>query len=191
MTRIPRSCWLALLLAAAAPGKPARAAFPPLFPVPGDSTLEYQVKAAYLLRFAQFVSWPAQAFSSPSDPIHIGVMAGDPIGPILDSMVVGREAQGRRIVVRHLGPDDPLDGIQLLFVGQLRDRDRRGLLQRAGTLAVLTVGDGDRFLQDGGGIGLLRIDETIRFGVNLRTVERTGLRIDARALAVAYVVHDR
>ncbi len=163
----------------------------PFSPDQESASLEYQVKAAYLLRFSQFVYWPEDRFASAGQPLVIGVIGLDHFGPALDSTVAGRTAQGHPIVIRRLAPGEPLDGVELLFVGQLKDRERREVLRQAGEQSILTVGETDDFLKNGGGIGLLRIGETIRFSVNLRTAQRGGLRIDARALAVAYAVYDR
>jgi len=81
--------------------------------------------------------------------------------------------------------------VHMLFVGQLKDRERHDVLRQAAELNVLTIGENQEFLADGGAITLLRVGETIRFSVNLKAAQRGGLRIDARALAVAYAVYDR
>lgn len=187
-----RSLPLAWLAATAAPVlPPAGAEARWLVREQETASLEYQVKAAYLLRFSQFVYWPENRFASADQPLVIGVIGTDRFGPLLDSTVAGRMAQGHPIVVRRLTAGESLAGVHLLFVGQLKDRERREVLRQAAEQSVLTVGENEDFLNNGGAIGLLRVGETIRFSVNLKTAQRDGLRIDARALAVAYMVYDR
>ena len=48
---------------------------------------EFQVKAAYLYKFAPFVDWPANAFPSPASPLVLCVAGEDPFGPMLDRAV--------------------------------------------------------------------------------------------------------
>ena len=50
---------------------------------------EYDLKAAFLFNFAQFVEWPRDAFSENTTPIIIGVLGQDPFGASLDR---GRDA---------------------------------------------------------------------------------------------------
>jgi hypothetical protein len=184
-----------LWLAAASPTVPpcpAEGAGNPFVALQQDTkSLEYQVKAAYLLRFSQFIYWTEDRFTAPDQPLVIAIAGTDRFGPILDSTVAGRMAQGHPIVIRRLATGESMAGVHMLFVGQLKDRERREVLRQAAELNVLTVGENDEFLAEGGGIGLLRVGETIRFSVNLKTAQRGGLRIDARALAVAYAVYDR
>jgi len=187
-----RSLALACLAATAMPPTPVSAIGRPLQVYEQDTaSLEYQVKAAYLLRFSQFVYWPEDRFSAPDQALVIGIVGTDRFGAILDSTVAGRTAQGHPIVIRRLSPGESLAGVHMLFVGQLKDRDRREVLREAGEHSVLTIGENEDFLTGGGAITLLRVGETIRFSVNLKTAQRDGLRIDARALAVAYAVYDR
>src|SRR5690349_4131862 len=51
------------------------------------STSEYQVEAAYLYHFAEFVAWPAEAFSSPDAPITIGLVNGDAFSSDLEATI--------------------------------------------------------------------------------------------------------
>src|SRR5882724_9097047 len=58
---------------------------------------EYQVKAAFLFHFAQFVAWPDSAFSRPEDPFVIGILGADPFGGYLDEVVRGEKIGARAI----------------------------------------------------------------------------------------------
>ena len=42
---------------------------------------EYQLKAVYLVKFAEFVDWPALAFSSSDSPLVIGVLGTESFWP--------------------------------------------------------------------------------------------------------------
>ncbi|HEU5051094.1 MAG TPA: YfiR family protein, partial [Gemmatimonadales bacterium] len=89
---------MALLMRASARGLVllATLGFPPAAAaqsaVPAGS-LEYQVKAAYLLNFARYVSWPEGAFASPTAPLPICVLGADPFGNALDEVVAGQGAR--------------------------------------------------------------------------------------------------
>src|SRR5438874_7448378 len=61
---------------------------------------EYQVKAVFLFNFAQFVDWPANAFSGTNAPLVIGVLGEDPFGSFLDETVRGETVNGHPLVVQ-------------------------------------------------------------------------------------------
>jgi hypothetical protein len=72
---------------------------PPCDSQDGPPPPEYHVKAAFLLNFTKFVEWPASSFSSPETPITICILGNDPFGPVLDQMIEGETASGRRLAV--------------------------------------------------------------------------------------------
>src|ERR1700733_2302568 len=73
----------------------------------GAASREYQMKAAMLCNFVQFVEWPSDAFPASDSPLIIAVMNPNPFGDVIDQLVVGKTASGRAIVVRHCdSPDD-------------------------------------------------------------------------------------
>lgn len=160
-------------------------------PAEGPGSLEYRVKAAYLLNFARYVDWPTEAFSSPDSPLEIGILGDDPFGNILEETVAGRTANGREIVVRRYREAKKVAS-QLVFIG-------RGEAPRMGELVgafagrpVLTVGESPGFFEHGGGINLVIVEETVRFEVNLEVTETAGLKVSSRMLGLAKaIVHRR
>src|SRR5262245_54276953 len=48
---------------------------------------EYQLKAVFLFRFAQFAEWPEDTFMNDGTPLVIGVLGKDPFGTLLDDAV--------------------------------------------------------------------------------------------------------
>ena len=48
---------------------------------PQPSSLEYEVKAAFLLNFTKFIDWPAPETPGPDSPFTICILGDDPFGP--------------------------------------------------------------------------------------------------------------
>ena len=86
-------------------------------------TLEYAVKANYLVRFAVFVQWPSQTFASPDSPVVICVTGRDPFGAVLADAAGAHTAEGRRIVARALRVPDRVAGCHMVYVGFHIDND--------------------------------------------------------------------
>src|SRR5688572_2161276 len=75
--------------------------FPVRFaPAQSGQSSEYHVKAAFLLNFAQFIEWPAEAFADAQSPIVVGVLGDDPFGTILEDVFHDASAQGRSLIVQ-------------------------------------------------------------------------------------------
>src|SRR3989442_524193 len=71
------------------------------------STVEYEVKAAFLYNFAKFVDWPPQAFGGAGDPFAFCV-AGDAFAGALEKVLAAETLNGRRLLVRRIAPADNL-----------------------------------------------------------------------------------
>ena len=65
----------------------------PLRAAEATPSAEYQVKAAFLYNFAQFVEWPARAFPAPDSPLIIGVLGENPFGTYLEEDLVKGEKE--------------------------------------------------------------------------------------------------
>ncbi len=148
-----------------------------------DETVEYQVKAAFLLNFAKFVEWPAGAFPTADSPIAICVLGKDPFGRALDEVVQGETVNARRLVVQRINQAPAPRMCNVLFVGG-GEKDVPKLLDSLGR-QVLTVGEGDKFLRDGGMIALVIDNRRVRFDVNQMAAVNAGLTLSSRLLSVA------
>jgi hypothetical protein len=148
-----------------------------------EEPLEYQVKAAYLLNFTKFVEWPASAFAASNSPIAICILGDDPFGSALDQMVAGEVVNGRGIVIRKMKSEPALKTCQMLFVS-LSEKDPHRLLPGLGP-GVLTVGEGENFIREGGMIGFVMENRHVRFGINQAAAEAAGLKVSSKLLNVA------
>src|SRR5687767_3666862 len=84
---------------------PAILAFLGLLIPPGvvrAQTDEYELKAAFLYNFTQFVQWPESAFSAPDTPFQLCLVGEDPFGRILDETVTSEFVNQHPIVVRRI-----------------------------------------------------------------------------------------
>ncbi len=154
-----------------------------------DESLEYRVKAAYLLNFTRYVEWPASTDST--NRLSICVLGTDPFGRILDATVAGRTSQGRPLQVRRIQSASEASGCEVVFVSRETWRRNPGTLKALGNAGSLTVGESEQFARGGGVIGFVILDETVRFVVNDEARDRAGLRISSRMLSLAAAIYGR
>jgi hypothetical protein len=150
-----------------------------------QGSIENQVKAAYLFKFAGFVEWPEGAFARTDSALQIGVSGNDGLAEQLEQMVAGRTVGGHAILVRKLRRGDPVGGIHILFVGAGERAAVIDMLAAARGQSVLTVSDADDGIALGCMIAFVVAQDRLRFDVALGLVNSSRLRISARMLAAA------
>jgi hypothetical protein len=154
---------------------------------PRDPLPEYPVKAAFLYHFVEFVEWP-QASPLPAATVTIGVLGRDPFGDVLDKAVLEKVAAGRTLVIRRFASASALERCEILFISSSEMAHLPEILARLQGAPVLTVGEADRFARRGGMIGFFFEDNRVRLEVNRAAVEKAGLRVSSKLLAVARLV---
>lgn len=146
---------------------------------------EYEIKAAFLVNFTQFVEWPAAESAAPGSPIVIGVLGTDPFGPKLDAVARGRHVDGHPIVVRRVHGIVGDDCCHILFVGTGGAADLSGIVLVATARGMLTVGDTAGFATRGGAIEFFVEDERVRFAINLDAAAAAGLKVSSHLAQLA------
>jgi hypothetical protein len=174
--RLPRSS--AILLALIAGG----AGLIPTF-LQAEEPLEYEVKAAFLLNFTKFIEWPAEAFASPGSPVSICILGEDSFGSTLDQIVSGEAINGRKVTAQRIKRAPPPRTCQILFVSK-SEREAARILPELGP-GVLTVGERDTFIREGGMIAFVIENRRVRFDINQIVAEKAGLKLSSKLLSVA------
>lgn len=150
---------------------------------------EYEAKAAFLFNFVKFVEWPSQAFADGSSPLIIGVVGDDRYSGVIEQMITGKTANGRRLVVKRFPNFKALTYCHIVFVRSSEIDRIRQTLAAAGP-GALTVGETESFAQWGGIINFTIVDGKLRLEINQTSAERAGLKISAKLLSLARVIRN-
>ncbi len=153
-------------------------------------SIEYQVKAAFLLNFAKFVDWPPDAFSSDKSPIQFCVFKYDPFGNALDEILQGKTINNHGLIARRIKELSDLKSCQLVFISGSEDRRLPEILNFLKGTSVLVVGESDDFAERGGGIQFFLETNKLRFAVNVDAVQQARLGVSSKLLAMAKIVRD-
>lgn len=158
------------------------------FAVGAQTTKEYQVKAACLFNFAQFVEWPAATFANPKAPIIIGVLGDDPFGPALEQIVRGETINDRKLVVARSRSLEELKSCHLLFISKSEKGNLDQILSSLNAASILTISETDQFARRGGVINFFLESNKVRFEINAEAARRNGLKISSQLLKLGKVV---
>ena len=149
---------------------------------------EYEVKAAFLFHFAQFVEWPPGVFKDASSPVTYCTLGEDPFQGALDQSLNGKIVGGRPARIRHLKGSRDFHECQVLFIGATEKKEVSATLAALKGEPILTVADADHFVNEGGVIGFCLEEKKIRFEINLNAATEARLKISAKLLSLAKTV---
>ena len=162
---------------------------PALLPALHQQADQFRLKAAFVYRFPQFVTWPADAWAR-RDDVEVCVVQPDPFGAILPDLLRGEAINGRPLRLRLMVPEQREDSCHVVVIaGADAVRDSSDLLKRLAGRPVLTIGDDPSFLAQGGIIALKIVDNRVRFEVSVTNARRAGLQVSAQLLRLALAVH--
>jgi hypothetical protein len=175
LRKLPRAAAVALVL---------------LFCLPcsaGSAPGEYQVKAAFIFNFTQFVEWPSDAFSSNDSPFVVAVVGDDPFKGALEQLMNDKLVGSRSIVIKHFPSADQVGGCQVLFMAASENGELDAIFGKIGKNPVLTVGETDAMMSAGGAVHLFLEDGRMRFQINPDVLATTRLKASAKLMKLARI----
>jgi hypothetical protein len=144
---------------------------------------EYQIKAAFLYNFTKFVEWPTDRFVSKDAPLVIGVLGKNPFGDELATLVRDRRVNGHPISIVQLQSAAEIAGTHVVFIAA-GEESRLGSLNGLWPPGVLAVGESTRFATFGA-VNFTKVDDKVRFEIDISVAERGGLKISAQLQKLA------
>lgn len=153
-------------------------------------SVEYQVKAAFLLNFAKFVEWPQDAFQTEKAPITLCVFRRNPFGNTLDEVLREKTINNRELQARQISDLAELKTCQVVFVTDTEGKQLSEVLNRLKGSSALVVGESEDFAERGGAIQFFLENNKLRFAINVDAIHRARLQASSKLLALARIVHD-
>jgi hypothetical protein len=152
----------------------------------------YKLKVAYIYNFLRYVTWPETAFETAESPIVIGIVGADPFGSTLEALAKSKKANGRPIRVNRIQSLQSLDGCHLVFVsGFVTTAQHSETIQACHGKSILLIGEAPNFANGGASVAFFDdADGTIGFSINVDTIKRQKLSVQAPVLKIARIVKD-
>lgn len=150
-----------------------------------DISREYRIKAAYLYNLSKFITWPDEETLGKDVPVTLCIYGYNPFETYLDKLRE-RPVKGRTISIRNISENQSTDGCQLLFVSQHNASTPKLLAAPPPYPPILTIGDNQDFLLQGGMVALISINNNVQLDINLTRAKQAGLTFSANLLEVAH-----
>ena len=153
-----------------------------------EVALEYEIKATFMCKFAKFVTWPPEVFSTPGSPIRIGILGQDPFGLVIDKIANRMVVKNRKFVVERCTGESDFGDYHMLFVSRSEENQLKNILSKLSQFPILTISEMDGFYEHGGIINFIITGSRVRFEINADAAKSSGLEISTGLLRIAKIV---
>jgi len=151
------------------------------------SAMEYEVKAAFIHNFTQFIGWPAEAFAAEDSPLLIGILGTGPIDNFLMDLN-GKKIQKRFLEVYRVRNLNQVSQYHIIFINPSEKERVRSILRTLSGSGILTIGDTPDFARECGIINFYLKSGKVRFEINLEASHRENLKISSKLLHLARII---
>jgi len=142
-----------------------------------EPTRDDQTRATFLLLLTKYVTWPDDAFSSPSAPIVVAVVGNPKLASALESIAADQRVGGRAFDVRAVPDAASSAGAHLVFV----DEAESGAV--AGGSPLRITEEPDKLSSTD--IAIRLEGDRIAFAVNRKDVAKRGLKLSSKLMKLA------
>lgn len=140
--------------------------------------LEYKLKALYLIRLAEFISWPE---SSEHQTFKICIDASDQVANQLRQSTTSN-IKGRKLEIIDPPTDSSISQCAFLYLSQ-------GQIQPSLThTPVFTVSSQENFAEQGGMIEFYIDRNNVRMKCNLQSVNKAGIKLSSKLIRLLKIV---
>ncbi|SKB51671.1 YfiR family protein [Daejeonella lutea] len=151
---------------------------------------EYNLKAAFLYRFLDYVEWNNNSSwnNTTEDPLRIAILGESGLyGPLME-ISRDKKAGTRTIRVRQINSVSEIGSSQVIFVSRNYKYGIDAVLNRMLDKPALIISEQKGDVEKGSHINFLIADNKLKFEVNLKTAARSGIKIGSQLLQHATLI---
>ena len=149
---------------------------------------QYEQESAFAvltLNFVRFTNWPDQSMTEMNICVY-----GNNIVQESFALIDNKIANKKTVNIVLLSRLKNLDQCQTLYISELNKYTLDQLFLEIKNLPILTVSGQEDFVKAGGMVEIRNVEGKIRFFINLKHVERAGLKMSSRLLKLAQIIED-
>jgi hypothetical protein len=149
---------------------------------------EREIKAAFLVKFTQFVEWSGREGSKVGAPIVIAVLNSPRMASEIARIAAKEDRSGATVVAKSVSRMEDAGDCHVLFVPSEETARFRSAASDIRRKPILVVGESPGFALTSGHINFYLDGSHVRFEVNVEAARGAGLQISSRLLSLARVV---
>lgn len=153
-----------------------------------QSSNEYALKSAFLIRLTNFIEWPENSkVANKNEDFIIGVIGKNPFGNGLENVIKAKnlKIKQKNILVKPIKKISEIKTTDLLFVCSSEKNNLSNILKEADKYPILTIGDTKEYTSKGVMINLFISKNYLTFDVNLKSAKKNKFYVSSKLLANA------
>jgi hypothetical protein len=144
------------------------------------------VMAVYIYNFTKFLEWP----KDDSENFYIYVLGKSNLIEPLNKIAEKEKVNGRKIVISELEDLNNLKSNSVLFLTAEEGNRLNAILKRTTEKNILTISNSEGLAYKGVCINFFIVDNKIKFEINRKAIEETGIIPNTRLLSLAVKVYE-
>jgi hypothetical protein len=146
---------------------------------------EYNLKAAFIYRFTDYVDWG----TINDENFTIEILGESAITAPLKEIVKDKKIKNKSVDVKEYHDINDIGQCEVLFISKTYSGSIESVLSKIGDKAVLIITEQKGDAEKGTHINFLISENKLRFEINLKAITKTGLHISSQLLQHAILVN--
>ena len=158
----------------------------PITTLAEQSSPEYAIKAAYIFNILRFVESANSSWLDDVDEIKICLLGTNKLDQYIKPIET-KKINGKPLQISQLTSLHQTLGCQLIFTSNTETYPPDEITKLLGDKKIIVVGDDMGFTQNGGMFSFYIEDNKVRLGLNIKALERSGLKVSSLLLEVCAI----
>lgn len=147
------------------------------------------LKAVYLEKFSQFVTWPAECnIEKLDEPFIISVIGSTKLTKSLNLVYSQQEIFNKRVIVKEIIDLKDIKDCHILFIADSEKKNIQKLLYITSSLPILTVAESKGMAEKGVIINFYEENNKLRFEINESSLLKSPLKMSYYLLSTARII---
>jgi len=152
-------------------------------------TSRYEVESLMLGKFTKFIEWPNHNEENELEkPFKLCVFGNNPINNYLRKYLEYQLLKSRKVKIKIINTVSEITDCNLLFIGKVSDSLLDSIIAYTKDKPILTIADTEGYASKGVIINMFLKNGRIRFEVNIKAKEKSGLYISSMLLNLAKII---
>lgn len=153
------------------------------------SLREAKIKAAYIFKFINYVTWPGRAFAGDDAPLVVGAMGDGRVNDYLELIARERTAGSRPLEFVVVDRPEQATGCHILFVPRSVPTETLAAVEpNVRGAPILLVGERPGFAKAAGGIGFIVVDNNVRLQLSLEAAKQRDLQVSSQLAKLSQII---
>lgn len=154
-------------------------------PAPAQDDEEYNIKAAFVYKFTNYIEWGQ---SLPGNEFIIGVIGSSPIKDQLTEIAKNKTVKDKKIVIRQFNKLEDIGACHILFIPKKTPFPLNEILAKIAGKGTLTIAEKAGYAHKGADINFVEVDDKLKFEANPKEINAAGLKASSQLLKLAIIV---